>query len=147
MRVKWHNVTAIASIFTSALFLLKTLVLLNDFEDYPNNNLKQKIDMRENHEFYEILPETNDSWSMYDIRRGRRSNSKSIIGITDSDNFDLNIGPETLIRASSSNRTVNSNILIYNRVPKCASTSIQSLLRFLAKKNGFKFESSSIYWK
>ena len=50
------------------------------------------------------------------------------------------------VALTSTNRSTDSHILVYNRVPKCASTSIQNMLKKLARKNKFTLESSKIYW-
>ena len=93
---------------------------------------------------YSPLPLTNNSWTLYDIRRGSKGEAPQNIGVSAETELDIS---DQNIQVSSANRTVESNVLIYNRVPKCASTSMQGILRHLAKKNSFKFESSSIYWR
>ena len=53
-----------------------------------------------------------------------------------------------IIEGSATNRTKSdSNILIYNRVPKCASTTMEALLSGLKRRNHFTIETSKIYWK
>lgn len=47
--------------------------------------------------------------------------------------------------ASSSNRSRPTPVLVYNRVPKCGSTTLVSLLTMLAKKNKFYVASSRVY--
>ena len=93
---------------------------------------------------YSPLQLTNNSRTLYDIRRGARGEAPQNIGVSAETELDIS---DQNIPVSSANRTVESNVLIYNRVPKCASTSMQGILRHLAKKNSFKFESSSIYWR
>ena len=62
-------------------------------------------------------------------------------------NFDF-VNPSQVIRASDTNRTKSeSRILIYNRVPKCASTTMNALISRLRKTNRFRHETSKIYWK
>ena len=51
------------------------------------------------------------------------------------------------ILPSNRNHTSNSHILIYNRVPKCASTTMLALIKLLSARNSFKFVSSQIYWR
>ena len=53
-----------------------------------------------------------------------------------------------IIESSATNRTKSdSKILIYNRVPKCASTTMENLLSGLKRRNHFSVERSEIYWK
>ena len=95
--------------------------------------------------YYAPLPLTNNSWTYIDIRRGSRSKAPHKIGV--SSKTELFISDQKNIIASSANRSVQSNVLIYNRVPKCGSTSVIRLLEHLAKKNSFKYESSKIFWR
>ena len=39
-----------------------------------------------------------------------------------------------------------SPVLVYNRVPKCASTTISSVMRAVARRNGFTYHGSQNYW-
>ena len=43
------------------------------------------------------------------------------------------------IIATTRNRTREGLILVYNRVPKCSSTSMYKLVKTLSKSNNFKF--------
>ena len=95
--------------------------------------------------YYSPLPLTKNSWTLIDIRRGSRSEAPYPIGLNVAN--ELNISEQNNIKASNANRTVQSTILIYNRVPKCGSTSLKKILKYLAQKNSFKFESSKIYWR
>ena len=95
--------------------------------------------------YYSPLPLTNNSWTLIDIRRGSRRKTPYKIGV--SSKTELDIGDHTYLIASNANRTVQSNIVIYNRVPKCGSTSVKRILIHLAKKNSFKFEISQIFWR
>ena len=83
--------------------------------------------------YYSPLPLTNNSWTLIDIRRGSRRKTPYKIGV--SSKTELDIGDHTNLIASNANRTVQSNIVIYNRVPKCGSTSVKRILTHLAKKN------------
>ena len=47
--------------------------------------------------------------------------------------------------ASSRNRSRPAPLLVYNRVPKCGSTTLVSLLTLLAKRNKFNVASSRVY--
>jgi len=53
----------------------------------------------------------------------------------------------TNIEPSGKNRTVNSNLLIYNRVPKCSSTTMKFLMQKLQKHNKFHAFFSTNYWR
>ena len=65
---------------------------------------------------------------------------------------------------SAVNRSTNSRILIFNRVctkqmmmeylyhpevqvPKCASTTVEGILKKLSKRNNFTFHRSTNYWR
>ena len=95
--------------------------------------------------YYSPLPLTNNSWTLIDIRRGSRGEAPYPIGLNVAN--ELNISEQNNIIATNANRTVQSSILIYNRVPKCGSTSLKTILKYLAKKNCFQFESSKIFWR
>ena len=43
------------------------------------------------------------------------------------------------IIATTQNRTREGLILVYNRVPKCSSTSMYKLVKSLSKRNNFRF--------
>ena len=46
---------------------------------------------------------------------------------------------------SNQNKSVSHPILIYNRVPKCGSTTMQRIIHELKKLNKFHYEVSEIY--
>ena len=46
---------------------------------------------------------------------------------------------------SDANRSTNVEMLIYNRVPKCASSTMQMILSALSEKNKFEYKASSNY--
>ena len=155
MRISSYKLTVSMSYLASLSLVLLTIQLLVDIgtvreKNYSNetsNDSFIKSDsiqdrLRSTH--YSPLPLTNNSWTLYDIRMGARRGVPQEIGV--SADTELTISDQD-VRVSSDNRTVESNVLIYNRVPKCASTSMQGILRHLAKKNAFLFESSSIYWR
>merc|ERR1719378_251445 len=79
------------------------------------------------------------------MEKNETRKSNSMMGIKNSDSYDLNFDAESNIRACCINRTVSSNILIFNRISKCGSTSIQNLLRDLSKQNRFKYEASGLH--
>lgn len=55
-------------------------------------------------------------------------------------------GSRAEIRPSAANRSVESLVLLYNRVPKCGSSTVLALLRKLAKQNKFHTKSSRTYF-
>ncbi len=51
------------------------------------------------------------------------------------------------IEPSSRNRSKESaNILIYNRVPKCASTSVKRVIELMGLRLGFNATPANVYW-
>jgi len=46
-----------------------------------------------------------------------------------------------------SNRSRGSRVLVYNRVPKCASETMLSIIRKVSVKNHFRYKNSRVYWK
>ena len=49
-----------------------------------------------------------------------------------------------IILSSAKNRTKDSNFLIYNRIPKCGSTTANGIMRKLSKSNGFRWVGKQI---
>lgn len=48
---------------------------------------------------------------------------------------------------SSRNRSADkANVLVYNRVPKCASSMALDLMGILSQTNEFQISTSAIYW-
>ena len=71
----------------------------------------------------------------------------TIYHFSENGNFDY-VNMSAIIEGSATYRTKSdSNILIYNRVPKCASTTMEALLSGLKRRNHFTVETSKIYWK
>ena len=151
MRISSYKLTVSMSYLASLTLVLLTIQLLVDIStvrsretNNSNETSNDSVQERFRSTHYSPLPLTNNSWTLFDIRMGARRGDPQEIGV--SADTKLTISDQD-IRVSSANRTVESNVLIYNRVPKCASTSMQGILRHLAKKNAFLFESSSIYWR
>ena len=94
--------------------------------------------------YFEPLPGTN--WTLFDIRRGKQNQKKEIIGVN-SQTDPLNWRNLQHIHPSAINRSSSSNILVYNRVPKCASSTMVALIKMLAIRNSFSFKSSQTYWR
>ena len=62
-------------------------------------------------------------------------------------NFD-NVDMSQTIKETHINRTKpNSKILIYNRIPKCASTTMNDFISKLRKRNHFYVKHSNLFWK
>ena len=118
---------------------------LNEYGDQLSNaRTKQKAEEA----FFKKLPGIN--WTLFDVRFGDISDQSQIIGVPGQLNFpesakvevdrleeeiksgrlekDQKIGEEigTLGRR---NRSTGSNVLVYNRVPKCASETMLSIIR------------------
>jgi len=136
---------------------------LNESRDQlPNARSKQKAEEA----FFKKLPGIN--WTLFDVRFGDISDQSQIIGVPGQLNFpesakvevdrleeeiktgrfekDQKIGDEigTLGRR---NRSTGSNVLVYNRVPKCASETMLSIIRKMSVRNRFRYRNSRIYWK
>ena len=47
------------------------------------------------------------------------------------------------IEPSATNRSQKTQIVIYNRVPKCGSTTVATILRMVVKKNKFRLVSGN----
>ena len=95
--------------------------------------------------YYSPLPLTKNSWTLFDIRRRSRRKTPYKIGVRSSTELDISDQNNSI--ASDANRTIQSSILLYNRVPKCGSTSLKKILKHLGRKNAFKYESSKIFWR
>ncbi|XP_023349650.1 uronyl 2-sulfotransferase [Eurytemora carolleeae] len=98
-------------------------------------------------EYIEKLPLLWDSggWSIVDIQQRKREPANHFQQLR---NISIHLPEGHLfgkLEPSSENRTTNSNIIIYNRVPKCASTSINNLIGKLSKLNRFGVQHSSVY--
>ena len=105
--------------------------------EYHNERYRDK--------YFKALPGTN--WTIFDIRRGEpRPESKEIIGV---DNVlgsgDWKNIPQII--PSDTNRSSESHILIYNRVPKCASITLIALMKLLGARHGFDVITSATFWR
>ena len=88
---------------------------------------KKEALKQSNNNLYEPLDDTSSSWTMLDIRR-RFIGPNKPYGVNNG-NFDNDLTVKSVIKPTSENRTFNSNILIYNRVPKCGSTTMKEILK------------------
>ena len=151
MRCHFHRAAAFVSFGTSiTLFCLTMILVFEPLEDMTEENSDDKVidDHKNQSNYYQPLSNTDGLWTIYDIRKGIRSSNLTLIGVTDNnDDIAVDILDNDEIKPSSRNRTRDTNILVYNRVPKCASTSMQNILRQLSRANHFRYESSNIYWK
>ena len=145
-RISSSRLLNLATIVIVAILLAETLriVFIEDLRTgQEKKNIKKiinfDIEKSVNEHFFEKIAGTN--WTLFDIRRGKlKAGKKEIIGVQSEE-----ILPKYEIQPSASNRTQETHILLYNRVPKCASTSMISILRQLARRNNFRFVSSSLY--
>ena len=106
---------------------------------------KKEALKQSNNNLYEPLDDTSSSWTMLDIRR-RFIGPNKPYGVNNG-NFDNDLTVKSVIKPTSENRTFNSNILIYNRVPKCGSTTMKQLLVKMSHRNNFKYQHSQLFWK
>ena len=72
--------------------------------------------------------------------------SKSTV-ISDAPTIIMMESHDNSVRPTSENRSSNEPILVYNRVPKCGSSTLLTLVKILAKKNKFKSYSSGSYFR
>ena len=118
---------------------------LNESRDQlPNAHKKQKAEEA----FFQKLPGIN--WTLFDVRFGDISNQSQIIGVPGQLNFPESAKVEVVrmeeeVRTGRfeddmktedklgtlgrRNRSTGSNVLVYNRVPKCASETMLSIIR------------------
>ena len=153
VRLSSSRVFTVMSSTVSLVFFISTLnILIYDEEKETNQkvniSVKSKRDVSTSIKkeiYFELLPNTN--WTLFDIRRGKQSSGKKeIIGI------DNDLDPSSWdnlheINPSDTNRSSLSHIVIYNRVPKCASSTMIALIKLLTARNSFNFISSQIYWR
>ena len=99
---------------------------------------------RDRDKYFKALPGTN--WTIFDIRRGEPRPRKELIGVDrELDSEDWGHIPHII--PSDTNRSSESHILIYNRVPKCASSTLIALMKLLGERHGFDLMSSVIFWR
>jgi hypothetical protein len=84
-------------------------------------------------------------WTLDDIRRRYRRPLDLQV-----QNFDslpsLSAVTQAVDTPSARNRTRDSRLLVYNRVPKCASSTMQMVMAHLMRRNDFQYISSPVYW-
>ena len=118
---------------------------LNESRDQlPNARKKEKTEEA----FFKKLPGIN--WTLFDVRFGDISDRSQIIGVPGQLNFPESAKVEVdrmeeevrtgrfeddmktedkLGTLGRRNRSTGSNVLVYNRVPKCASETMLSIIR------------------
>ena len=118
---------------------------LNESRDQlPNARKKEKTEEA----FFKKLPGIN--WTLFDVRFGDISDQSQIIGVLGKLNFPESAKVEVVrmeeeVRTGRfeddmktedklgtlgrRNRSTGSNVLVYNRVPKCASETMLSIIR------------------
>ena len=118
---------------------------LNESRDQlPNTRTKQKGEEA----FFQKLPGIN--WTLFDVRFGDISDRSQIIGVPGQLNFPESAKVEVdrmeeevrtgrfeddmktedkLGTLGRRNRSTGSHVLVYNRVPKCASETMLSIIR------------------
>jgi len=63
-------------------------------------------------------------------------------------NFGQTLGNNQILgNFGRSNVSRGSRVLVYNRVPKCASETMLSIIRKVSVKNHFRYKNSQVYWK
>ena len=113
-------------------------------DQLPNARKKEKTEEA----FFKKLPGIN--WTLFDVRFGDISNQSQIIGVPGQLNFPESAKVEVdrmeeevkagrfeealktedeLGTVGRRNRSTGSNVLVYNRVPKCASETMLSIIR------------------
>ena len=135
-------------ISTSEVFRVPTgetsLSAYRDLSECIKKNVEEEAS-----NFFEKLPGTN--WTLYDIRFGDISGRQEIVGVPGELNLpegaevDVDLMEREMEEESRRgngdlenkrtgnfgrrNRSTGSHVLIYNRVPKCASETILSIIR------------------
>jgi len=92
--------------------------------------------------FYQPLDKSK--WTMMDIRKTALSNKRELAGL----GGILRLPEEAMaeIKPTAVNRSTKSHILIYNRVPKCGSSTVEGVLKDLSRRNNFSFHVSTNWW-
>ena len=109
----------------------------NNKEPSPRQKLEATLD-----------PITHSNWTMLDIRRGKRGPEPPLPQEMEKPLHPSQWEGLVDIVPTAINRTPrDSKVLVYNRVPKCASSTMQNLLAKLAKRNNFSYVSSKNYWR
>jgi len=94
--------------------------------------------------YEEFLPKLHlsNGWNLADIQLREKKAENHFQQLK---NVPIHVKSYTDIEPSGKNRTRDSNVLIYNRIPKCASTTMQFIIKHLQRINSFKAESSGVY--
>ncbi|TRY69127.1 hypothetical protein TCAL_12203, partial [Tigriopus californicus] len=89
-------------------------------------------------------------WTLGEILKIQRSVSndgKPLTKLRPKEYPSLRPDAMTQMCFSPTNRSIPRQRLIYNRVPKCASSTMQSVITFLGLRNNFDYRASNIFWK
>ena len=134
--------------FCFALWLMTTSEVFRSPIGKPSisesRDLLNQVEKEDSPVYFEKLPGTN--WTLFDIRFGEISPRQQIVGVPGK--LDLPEGAEvgvdlmeeemedslgnkrrSLGNFGRRNRSTGNHVLVYNRVPKCASETILSIIR------------------
>ena len=140
--------TAAFYFFCLALWLMTTSEVLRMPIGKPSLTESRDLSDRvkrseEDSTFFEKLPGTN--WTLFDIRFGDISGRQQIVGVPGELNLpegaevevDLmeeelkgGLGNKRTGNFGRRNRSTGNHVLVYNRVPKCASETMLSIIRW-----------------
>jgi len=132
----YHGAVILRLVLSSCLLLLLSLRLVDFPKRSPSPSLDGGPDL-----FYQPLDKSK--WTMLDIRKAALSYKRELAGMGGT----LRLPEEAMveIKPSAVNRSTNSDILIYNRVPKCGSSTMEGVLRALSRRNNFTIHFSQNY--
>ncbi|XP_059078770.1 heparan sulfate 2-O-sulfotransferase 1-like [Tigriopus californicus] len=82
-----------------------------------------------------------------EIQRSVSNDGKPLTKLRPKEYPSLRPDAMTQMCFSPTNRSIPRQRLIYNRVPKCASSTMQSVITFLGLRNNFDYRASNIFWK
>jgi hypothetical protein len=89
----------------------------------------------------------SQNWTLGDVRRVPVREQEYYIRFQDLpklSNIDMMLGD---VYPSSRNRSRSaSDVFVYNRVPKCASTTVRNVIAVQSKRLGFNVSGSRVYW-
>ena len=143
--------TAAFYCFCVTLWLLTTSEVFRKpaFQETLSHDI-QKRSRKEASPYFQKLPGTN--WTLFDIRFGDISGQQQIVGVPGElslpegaevevgrmeerltkEEKGGNVGNKHNGNVGTKNRSTGNHVLVYNRVPKCASETMLSIIRWLA---------------
>ncbi len=92
-------------------------------------------------DFVVAVKTDHSNWTLDDIKRGWRGGRKSPLADGEVKSPDFLPPPVRRHRPPSCGGCGDGDLLIYNRVPKCASSTVQTVLEVLSRANNFSYES------